>query len=182
MCGLSFFYYCSLKRISLFPFFFEVMVFDFVVRNNVFRFFVFLLAEKPNCGLYNVFVDVFICKLYTFSWWTKAVCHLVVIRLFFFCFFLSFYFQDVNCTFYGTQKTKFSWVCLKLKYLTELKVYFPDLKDQNEIVASDEHLCLCDGNVTCCFNSCTLFFYQTLGLSFYADHKCCRYPFLCQVP
>lgn len=158
------------------------MVFDFVVRNNVFRFFVFLLAEKPNCGLYNVFVDVFICKLYTFSWWTKAVCHLVVIRLFFFCFFFVFFFQDVNCTFYGTQKTKFSWVCLKLKYLTELKVYFPDLKDQNEIVASDEHLCLCDGNVTCCFNSCTLFFYQTLGLSFYADHKCCRYPFLCQVP
>lgn len=102
--------------------------------------------------------------------------------VFFFVFFLSFYFQDVNCTFYGTQKTKFSWVCLKLKYLTELKVYFPDLKDQNEIVASDEHLCLCDGNVTCCFNSCTLFFYQTLGLSFYADHKCCRYPFLCQVP
>lgn len=103
--------------------------------------------------------------------------------VFLFCFvFLSFYFHDVNCTFYGTQKTKFSSVCLKLKYLTELEVYFPDLKDQNEIVASDEHLCLCDGNVTCCFNSCTLFFYQTLGLSFYADHKCCRCPFLRQVP
>lgn len=96
--------------------------------------------------------------------------------------FLSFYFQCVNCTLYGTQKTKLSSVCLKLKYLTELKVYFPDLKDQNEIVASDEHLCLCDGNVTCCFNSSTLFFYQTLGLSFYADHKCCRCPFLRQVP
>lgn len=75
------------------------------------------------------------------------------------------YFQHVNCTFYGTQKMKFSLVCLKLKYLTEW-FYFPDLKDQNEIVASDEHRCLCDGNVTCCFESCTLIFYQTLGLSF----------------
>lgn len=51
-------------------------------------------------------------------------------QVFFFFSFLSFYFQHVNCTFYGTQKTKFSLVCLKLKYLTGLKVYFPDLKDQ----------------------------------------------------
>lgn len=98
---------------------------------------------------------------------------------FFFCkevfFFvcLLFLIWCVNCTFYGTQKTKVSSVCLTLKYLTELKVYFPDLEDRNEIFESDEHLCCRDGNVTCCFNSCTLFFYQTLGLSFYADHKCC---------
>lgn len=80
-----------------------------------------------------------------------------------------------------TEDNIFALVCLTLKYLTELKVYFPDLKDQNEIVASDEHLCLCDRNVTCCFNSCTLFFYQTLGLSFCADHKCCPFLFLRQV-
>lgn len=78
--------------------------------------------------------------------------------LYFFVFFF-FFFQHVNCTFYGTQKIKFSSVCLKLKYLTELKVYFPDIEDQIELVASDEHLCLCDGNVTCCLNSCTLFFF-----------------------
>lgn len=62
--------------------------------------------------------------------------------IYFFVFFVPFFFQHVNCTFYGTQKIKFSSVCLKLKYLTELKVYFPDIKDQNELVASDEHLCL----------------------------------------
>lgn len=141
----------------------------------------FLLAENQTvvCILFWFFLFLFvfccccfICKLYTFSWWTKAVCHFFVIRLFFwFCFY--FHLLCVNCTFYGTQKTKVSSVCLKLKYLTELEVYFPDLKDQNEIVESDERLCCRDGNVTCCFNSCTLFFYRTLGLSFYADHKCC---------
>lgn len=105
----------------------------------------------------------------------KSCLPFFVIRLFFlfFCFCFYFHLLCVNCTFYGTQKTKVSSVCLKLKYLTELKVYFPDLKDQNEIVESDERLCCRDGNVTCCFNSCTLFFYRTLGLSFYADHKCC---------
>lgn len=72
MCGLSFFYYCSVKRISLILFFLslEVRVFDLVVK-NVFNFF-FLLAEKPNCGLYNVFVNVFICKLYTFFMMNKS--------------------------------------------------------------------------------------------------------------
>lgn len=173
MCGLSFLYYCSHKRISWFLFFLKSR---FLTLWWEIRGVYFCLPKTKLWSVYWFFVVVVVVASFVncilFHDEQKLFAIFFVIRLFFwFCFY--FHLLCVNCTFYGTQKTKVSSVCLKLKYLTELKVYFPDLKDQNEIVESDERLCCRDGNVTCCFNSCTLFFYRTLGLSFYADHKCC---------
>lgn len=63
----------------------------------------------------------------------KAVCHFdFVIRLFcfffFFCFFVLchfyFCFPHVNCTFYGTQKTKFSSVLPEVEVLDRTQGLF----------------------------------------------------------
>lgn len=112
MCGLSFFFIITalLRGFLCFCFFLslEVRVFDCLVRNVfwflfLFLFYFSLLAEKPNCGLYNVLVDVFICKLYTYSWWTRAVCH-----FFFFVisFVLFFVFLFSTCKLYILRYTE----------------------------------------------------------------------------
>lgn len=101
-----------------------------------------------------------------------------VIRLFFcynFCF-TSLFFPTCKLYIVRYREDEILFSLPEVEVL-DRTFYFPDLKGQNEIDSSDEYRCLCDGNVTCCFKSCTLIFYQTLGLSVYADHQCCCFHF-----
>lgn len=95
--------------------------------------FVSLLAEKPNCGVCFCcfpFVDEkegFIC--FCFVLFFSKTCKLYILR-------------------YAEKEILLA--CL-MKYLTELEAWFPDIKNQIEALASDEHLCLRGENVTRCF-------------------------------
>lgn len=94
-----------------------------------------------------------------FSRGQKAVCHFFVISF----FFSSFYFQHVNCTLRYTEDKILFGFAWSWSTWPNLEVYFSWYQGSKwKIVASDEHLCLCDGNVTCCFNSCTLFFLSNI--------------------
>lgn len=111
MCGLSFLYYCSHKRISLFLFFFlksRFLTLWWEIRGVYFC----LPKTKLVCILFLFFCCCcccFICKLYTFSWWTKAVCHFFCNQVVFLVLFLlSFVICKLYILWYAEDKSLFS--------------------------------------------------------------------------
>ena len=148
------------------------MNFDFLVI----RFFFFFACRKPNCGLYIVFVVSFVSCIRLHD---EQKLFALFSNLSFFSFAdLFFYSQHENCTFYGTQKINSLQLVWSWSTWPNSRFSFFPWSQRSEWKcwirwASVLLWWKCD---ICCLNSCMLFFYQTLGLSFSADHQCCHCP------